>query len=539
MERRAPDDAPPSLLIVIDEFATLAKEVPDFVDGIVDVAQRGRSLGVHLLLATQRPGGVVSENIRANTNLRMALRVNEAAESTDVIGVPDAARIPRGRPGRAYARTGHGELDGAADGVRGRRRRPRRRAAVVVRPFRVRERARPSAAGRRDAETDLARLVGACAAAARAAAIEPPPSPWLPPLESVLPLDALPEPDAAATAVVGAGRRAATSAPAPARARPGARGQRPRLRDGRGRQDDVPPHARAGARRADVAGRPPPLRARLRQPRASRAGGVAALRGGDRGRGRGAHRAALLAAAQDARAPEAAVRAGGGLHARRLRRAPKAEPLPRILVLLDGYAGFAAAFERVNLGELVDALPRLVAEGRPLGVHFADLGRPSRGGAQRARRASSRRSSCCGWPTRTSSLRSACRRRPSAARSCRRGAASCRAGPSSRSHGTATSAAAGAALARRYGTAAVPAIEPLATHVARGSLPDPVTPWTGVIGLGDAELEPARVDLADRHFLVTGPTGAVARPRCARSSSRCAQRRPASSCTCSRRAAAR
>ena len=74
--------------------------------GVVDVAQRGRSLGVHLLLATQRPGGVVSENIRANTNLQIALRVNEAAESSDVIGVPDAARISAGaaRAARTRAR---------------------------------------------------------------------------------------------------------------------------------------------------------------------------------------------------------------------------------------------------------------------------------------------------------------------------------------------------------------------------------------------------------------------------------------------------
>ena len=53
------------------------------------------------------------------------------------------------------------------------------------------------------------------------------------------------------------------------------------------------------------------------------------------------------------------------------RRLGKGEPIARIVVLLDGYAAFAAAFERVNLGELVDALPRLVADGRPLGVHFA------------------------------------------------------------------------------------------------------------------------------------------------------------------------
>ena len=57
MERRDLDRAPASLVIVIDEFATLAKEVPEFIEGVVDVAQRGRSLGVHVVLATQRPGG--------------------------------------------------------------------------------------------------------------------------------------------------------------------------------------------------------------------------------------------------------------------------------------------------------------------------------------------------------------------------------------------------------------------------------------------------------------------------------------------------
>ena len=67
----------PRLLVIIDEFATLKAELPDFVDALVGVAQRGRSLGVHLVLATQRPPGAVSDNIRANTNLRIALRVQE------------------------------------------------------------------------------------------------------------------------------------------------------------------------------------------------------------------------------------------------------------------------------------------------------------------------------------------------------------------------------------------------------------------------------------------------------------------------------
>jgi S-DNA-T family DNA segregation ATPase FtsK/SpoIIIE len=97
-------------VVVVDEFATLAAELPDFVDALVGVAQRGRSLGVHLVLATQRPSGSVSANISANTTLRVALRVQAATDSTDVIDAPDAATLPRRMPGRALVRLGPGEL---------------------------------------------------------------------------------------------------------------------------------------------------------------------------------------------------------------------------------------------------------------------------------------------------------------------------------------------------------------------------------------------------------------------------------------------
>ena len=68
----------PRLVLIIDEFAAMVAELPDFVDGLIDIARRGRSLGVHLILATQRPAGVVSADIRANTNLRIALRVTSS-----------------------------------------------------------------------------------------------------------------------------------------------------------------------------------------------------------------------------------------------------------------------------------------------------------------------------------------------------------------------------------------------------------------------------------------------------------------------------
>jgi hypothetical protein len=86
-------------VIVVGEFAALVSGVPEFVDGVVDVAQRGRSLGLHLILATQRPARVIKDNLRANTNLRVALRMADEHDSVDVLGSPVAARTAdRTRP---------------------------------------------------------------------------------------------------------------------------------------------------------------------------------------------------------------------------------------------------------------------------------------------------------------------------------------------------------------------------------------------------------------------------------------------------------
>lgn len=98
------------LVVVIDEFAALAKELPEFLAALVDIAQRGRSLGVHLLLATQRPAGVVNDDIRANTNLRLALRLNDRADAVDVVNDTMPAGFPRGIPGRSALRLGPEEL---------------------------------------------------------------------------------------------------------------------------------------------------------------------------------------------------------------------------------------------------------------------------------------------------------------------------------------------------------------------------------------------------------------------------------------------
>lgn len=113
----------PRLVVVVDEFAALAVEHPGFLHSLIGIAQRGRSLGVHLLLATQRPAGVIDEAIRANTALRIALRLNDVADAVDVVGDPTPAGFSRSVPGRAAMRLAPDELvtfqtAGAADAER-------------------------------------------------------------------------------------------------------------------------------------------------------------------------------------------------------------------------------------------------------------------------------------------------------------------------------------------------------------------------------------------------------------------------------------
>jgi S-DNA-T family DNA segregation ATPase FtsK/SpoIIIE len=195
----------PRLAIVIDEFASLARELPDFVRGLVNIAQRGRSLGIHLILATQRPSGVVSPEIRANTNLRIALRVTDASESSDVIDAPDAARISKSTPGRAYVRLGASSLVPFQAGRVGGRRPggDTSRAATaepVIRPVTLAQLAEPAPVAEREpaastssdaANTDLRALVGAIRDAAVDLGIADQPRPWLPALPEEVTIEAL------------------------------------------------------------------------------------------------------------------------------------------------------------------------------------------------------------------------------------------------------------------------------------------------------------------------------------------------------------
>ena len=180
---------PPSLVLAVDEFATLLGEVPEFLDGVLDVAQRGRSLGIHMVLATQRPSGVVSQAVRANTSLRIALRLPDAEDSEDVVGAPDAASLPRDVPGRALFRFGHDALVTAQVAHSAAPARTAR--AVAVRPLGA-----PldddGAAG--TGPSQLAALVEATAKAAADLGIAPPRPPLPPPLPPRLALSELPSP---------------------------------------------------------------------------------------------------------------------------------------------------------------------------------------------------------------------------------------------------------------------------------------------------------------------------------------------------------
>ena len=96
----------PRLVIVVDEFATMLGTFPALHALFVDIAARGRSLGVHLVLCTQRPAGVVRDALLANCSLRLSLRVNNRADSQAVLGSDAAAEAEMSRPGRCVVRRG-------------------------------------------------------------------------------------------------------------------------------------------------------------------------------------------------------------------------------------------------------------------------------------------------------------------------------------------------------------------------------------------------------------------------------------------------
>lgn len=98
----------PHLVIIVDEFAELKAEQPDFMKELISAARIGRSLGVHLILATQKPSGVVDGQIWSNSKFKLCLKVQSKEDSNEVLKTPLAAEIKE--PGRAYLQVGNNEI---------------------------------------------------------------------------------------------------------------------------------------------------------------------------------------------------------------------------------------------------------------------------------------------------------------------------------------------------------------------------------------------------------------------------------------------
>ena len=378
LESRQDPETPPSLVIVVDEFAALVQEVPEFVDGVVNVAQRGRSLGLHLILATQRPAGVIKGNLRANTNLRVALRMADADDSTDVIGNAQAAGFDPGLPGRGVAKTGPGRLNlfqtgyvgGITTGVGP-------AAKISIRDLEFgdgKEWEPPPSRQLEEVETDgvasdIARIVTTVRAANDRLGLEAPRRPWLPELSELYDLAGLPTRRVDSELVFGVLDQPESQSQGTVAFRPDLDGS-------------MVVYGTGGA------GKSTALRSIAVAAGLSARGGPCQVFGVDFGsRGlsmldvlphvgsviagddveRVARLFRQLRQTLDQRAERySAINAGTIEEYRRLAKAPDE---PRILLLLDGYPAFRSAFEIGQNGWLIDALQTLAGDGRPLGIH--------------------------------------------------------------------------------------------------------------------------------------------------------------------------
>ncbi|MEU6555661.1 FtsK/SpoIIIE domain-containing protein [Streptomyces sp. NPDC046915] len=391
--RRDPSHASvPRLLIVIDEFASMVRDLPDFVTGLVNIAQRGRSLGIHLLLATQRPSGVVSPEIRANTNLRIALRVTDGGESSDVIDSPEAGHISKNTPGRAYVRLGHASLVPFQSGRVGGRR-PGAADPAALAPW-VGELtwedlgraalAKPKAESREDEEiTDLKVLVDAVRDANRTLGIPAQHSPWLPALSETLLLDEIETPATAAALAPGK----LPPAPYGVEDLPADQARRPVVVD-----FSTFGHLMIGG--APRSGRSQVLRTIAGSLARTHSCADVHLYGIDCGNGalnaltRLPHCGAVVSRNQTERVIRLVNRLKGELSRRQdllaekgyadigEQRAAAAEDqrLPHIVVLLDRWEGWMPTLGEIDHGSLTDELTTMMREGASVGIHLVLTG---------------------------------------------------------------------------------------------------------------------------------------------------------------------
>ncbi len=370
LEQRDPVAAPARLMVIIDEFATLLRDVPGFGESIVELAEQGRSLGVRVVLATQRPAGIVSEKMRANIRLAIALRVNTAADSTDVVGVPTASGFSSSTPGRAVGRLGESGLQvfqSAYAGARG----SSAARVTLTRLVPWEPLTGIVAAPSTDARTDLERIVDATNDAAGRLGLPAPSAPWQPPLPETLPLDRLARPDLSdrGDSVFTFGL---LDEPAEQRQRSarldlttdghliiygsGRSGKTTTLRTIAAALASQTSPERLHIYGIDGVGRG--LRSLLALPHV---GAVAAVDEAERL----ARIVGTFSRALGERGRRFADQRVGSLDEY---QTATGQVLPRLVLLLDGYASFAATYERD--GALLGQIARIAAEGRAVGVHL-------------------------------------------------------------------------------------------------------------------------------------------------------------------------
>ncbi len=378
----------PRLLLVIDEFASMVRELPDFVTGLVNIAQRGRSLGIHLMLATQRPSGVVTPEIRANTNLRIALRVTDKSESSDVIDAPDSANISKSTPGRAYVRLGASSLVPFQSGRVGGRR-PGAKVVSSVGPWVAAlewprlgaplPRRPRDEQGQEEEITDLSVLVDALTEAAVIAGVPSQPSPWLQALgESVLLADLPP---------VGAGQGSLAPIPYAIEDLPAEQVQRATALD----LATFTHLLVCGAARS---GRSQLLRTIAASAAQLHSTADVHLFGIDCGNGALLpltalpHCGAVVTRSQAERAVRLITRLSSEVEHRQgilgdsgyadlteqRRGAEPADRLPHLLVLLDRWEGWTTTLGEIDGGRLTDALMVILREGASVGIHMIITG---------------------------------------------------------------------------------------------------------------------------------------------------------------------
>lgn len=387
MEKKFPALAPPSLVIVVDEFAALVQEVPEFIDGVVNVAQRGRSLGLHMILATQQPSGVIKGALRANTNLRLALRVSDSDDSNDILGSPQAAFFDQDTPGRAVSKTGPGRLVPFQTGyVGGHTGQGAVRSEVKVEELRfggglLWEKPVDENEGQVDrGPADISRIVTAVQQANRDAELPEPRKPWLPDLKVHYDLSQeVPTRRTDTELVYGMLDDPDHQQQVPVVFRPDVEG-------------NLIVHGASGSGKTTL------LRTLAVAAGFTVRGGPCHVYGLDfASRGLDMleplpHVGSIITGADDERvqrlltwlrslAAERAdryqrVMASTITEYRQLAKHPDE---PRILVLIDGIAAFRTAYESLDKARYLDMLSEIAAQGRPVGIHFV-MSSDQRGG---------------------------------------------------------------------------------------------------------------------------------------------------------------